>query len=1292
MKAETGIPTRWVRPANVQPANLRLILVLLLGLLPLCGAAAQEDEPVDAAETADEERTEAALPEAAPPQERVEPVFPPENRDLIFVEGEDAVSTNFDQEPVREFSASGSRTLQLSRTTDLQGGAAFFADFVFYVEEPGTYELWYGGTPPGPREELYPAYVSPIRTSLDGEEPVDVYREDVAVVDRYTPVYYWNLVGERQLAAGRHTLRFLVESKRNYDGRYLFYLDCFFLVRTAEGTRLIHDPLPAVFPLDLGNRSMDYPFRAVEDYEIVIRNDPENADAYVELSYVYSLVGDHLNALKYVRRAVALDPDNPSLLLLQAKNRIWKGDVQEGLDGYWDLLVLDPDRLDLWMEAGKVAAWTGRHGESVAFFEAGLQRFPDSLELLVNLGLTHLWSVQERQAEETFRQARELAGDDAAKLISLGRAFEVNGYPQRAAELYRETIRHHPEYLEAYLLLQNMYFRSEESEKIDEVSRRIEAVFRPSERLTRTLELYDEKRGMKLQVMEEYEMRLAENPDNLALRETLAQTYFWNGFRNRGIEEYRDILLNHAFRSSRRCAEDSAALMQLMDASHIYAALFEGIPSEAQKAAGDVEEALARYRSASKSLEAFLEEVDAARNRGEELPTPEGEDPADVVDRTADELAKSYRRARGLLDAYGELVESFEADYVSPTGALAEAAEEEAADQEAFQNVIRINRWRWDQDAFTAELEPMSDQLLARYVLARIALSGGRFAASERLFALDDLSTPLAADFQYGLFQAKLWQGRTQEALVLLEETSTDLVGAVPYLSTLDSLAGSLLGNAPKLPADLDEPAIRQILVDLEELRKEAPDRLDTVETRQNALMALIADRVERALYHLEENTYLTRRELGDYYQAEEELEAAIAQYRRVLAIDPWDLGTVYRLGNVYEWSGDWRQAMRNYERIYFQDPGYENAAALYNRLARSHADTTAFSTFALADTSRISMETAASLHHPLGTHLGWKLLYRGSGSRIYKPPSGENASTYRTQTLSTGFPLEFAAREPDAWVRKLTLEPQAGVVLWNDLVGDRDGLTEEIPITEYLLEHTRIEPILALPASLTLGDYLYLGGQLHYRRQEETFSPERAAVNVLSGELSLNTNLSFIEIYPFRSSSMRTYGKVAGSTDGNWLFEGLQELTFGLLAVEEPYARLSLTARALFQDSVLDVGDDYYSPQGVLVAGGGVLGSLWLPVGEENGLGLSLRLSGAYFGEELFDIGAPTAGSPVHRAQLEGELGVEYSRGEAVYFLSAQLLATYRFTQPIPTTAWDYWLAAVRMGFNARLPRLLAP
>jgi len=54
MKAETGIPTRWVRPANVQPANLRLILVLLLGLLPLCGAAAQEDEPVDAAETADE--------------------------------------------------------------------------------------------------------------------------------------------------------------------------------------------------------------------------------------------------------------------------------------------------------------------------------------------------------------------------------------------------------------------------------------------------------------------------------------------------------------------------------------------------------------------------------------------------------------------------------------------------------------------------------------------------------------------------------------------------------------------------------------------------------------------------------------------------------------------------------------------------------------------------------------------------------------------------------------------------------------------------------------------------------------------------------------------------------------------------------------------------------------------------------------------------------------------------------------------------------------------------------------
>ena len=49
------------------------------------------------------------------PEQKVEPVFPEENEALIFIEGEDAVSTNFTNEPILNYSCSKFRTLQLNR-------------------------------------------------------------------------------------------------------------------------------------------------------------------------------------------------------------------------------------------------------------------------------------------------------------------------------------------------------------------------------------------------------------------------------------------------------------------------------------------------------------------------------------------------------------------------------------------------------------------------------------------------------------------------------------------------------------------------------------------------------------------------------------------------------------------------------------------------------------------------------------------------------------------------------------------------------------------------------------------------------------------------------------------------------------------------------------------------------------------------------------------------------------------------------------------------------------------------
>ena len=151
------------------------------------------------------------------------PVFPETEEGLVFVEGEAAVSTNFAVSPVYNYGASSYRSLQLIQRTAPYGGQAYFAEYAFYVEEEGDYSFWYGGTPPGPRDAVYPSFASPFRYILDGEEAVPVYREDLAVVEAYTPAYYWMSVTTVHLTKGVHRLRIEVPEKDVTTGSFISF-------------------------------------------------------------------------------------------------------------------------------------------------------------------------------------------------------------------------------------------------------------------------------------------------------------------------------------------------------------------------------------------------------------------------------------------------------------------------------------------------------------------------------------------------------------------------------------------------------------------------------------------------------------------------------------------------------------------------------------------------------------------------------------------------------------------------------------------------------------------------------------------------------------------------------------------------------------------------------------------------------------------------------------------------------------------------------------------------------------
>jgi tetratricopeptide (TPR) repeat protein len=443
--------------------------------------------------------------------------------------------------------------------------------------------------------------------------------------------------------------------------------------------------------------------------------------------------------------------------------------------------------------------------------------------------------------------------------------------------------------------------------------------------------------------------------------------------------------------------------------------------------------------------------------------------------------------------------------------------------------------------------------------------------------------------------------------------------------------------------------------------------------------MGLYYSRLVRSMYRLGENTYLIRNELGDYYLREQNYPGAIRQYKQVLAIDPWDIETIYDLGTIYEWSGDWKQAMNNYQRVYWSDPLYENVGARYNQLARQHADSLEVEASTFSDGNRIEYQGDISYNTLVNSILGLEFSYSASNIRIYDVD--EIPSNTLVHDVGLAVALDFSGG-------KLKFVPRIGVQVLNDLYWKTRS---ETGITNFA-GSLGAEPGAGLDFGLALGQYLYLNGGYSWGRQEETLSPGRSRIFSHKADLNLSTSLSFIKAYPFRYSALRTYGKAEylstlQFTEENYMYTLAQEMTIGVLRKEEPYVELNLLGNFIYEDSGRPESDDYYTPIGVMVAGGGLSTSAWIPLGESTTLNLGLRGLVGWYGEKI------RTSVEIRRIQLEVEGTLGFSKGEAYYYLRPVFTTTYKYEEAGGETSdWDYWSLAVLLGFTTNLPQLLAP
>ncbi|MBN2874741.1 MAG: hypothetical protein JXM71_06560 [Spirochaetales bacterium] len=1185
--------------------------------------------------------TSVAFTQTATPL-RLEPVFPAAPEGLIWVEAEDAVTTNFANAPTLDYGSSSFRMIQLNRE-GTSTAAPFYAEYTVVIHTPGTWSLWVGGTPPGPQVETTASFISPLHLSIDGAEPVHLYREQVAVNERYSTVNYWFTALEPlELTEGVHTFRFEVSETRKYDSRYYFSLDAFFLLASgsavASGTE-DRAALPDRFPKNLADRTINTPYLSIPQYEYSIQTAPKERERYLLLAQVYNLIGDNASAAKTLSRGRVVAGDDPRFTLQMAKSRFWSGEIDEGLRLYREYLASPGADPSVWAEAAKMSAWLMKYQEAEELYVKAIELFPDDLNLRVNYALTLLWEGKVRDGERLLSSLWTSVKDDADSIIELGQLYLTNGYPDKAIQTWSDGIEAFPERLALYLLLIDTYGKSGQAEQATLALERIGNTFAESPRLASVLAAVEQQAAIKTATLEGYTARLRATPDNLELRQELVRAYYWNGMLSAALGEIHNILANKMFAIFKELDGDLAETYRLLDALALYETPVGGIPAAATEAATALRKAGETLLKASARNDQALRGKDAKRQA-----------------KTATEL-EDARRALLKALAYGEALLDWIGAVTPEARSLVEMSTSEALALVADEEMLsKLAPWLWNPDADLSLLASISgENPLAYHVRARMLLLLGRGAPS----APD--GEPLEAT-RVSLVQAELWETGTLPADAFVPE---DYYSHGPELA---KIALTLTRNEPRDSAFDDGTVARASYIEQQLLEQGGTGTLLAKDMADARRVLLERARARMALrsYQYDSETQQDRRELAEVYLGLDRPDDAALALARVLAVSPSDSASMFTLGRAMEMSGDWSGAMKKYREVFDLNPRYANAVSSYNRLAGTHAPGLEARLSTTIDTGDSSTISRLAYGTPLGSSFELDASYTIRHNKIHAPASGTFPESVTLHSINLEVPAKIRG---------------TGVTIFGALGGTaQNKLDNFLPasVADYSLE-TVSDYVVVSPSFKAGASWLQKGAEasLEYSfdQVEETYYRNRSAhyehvIDIGGSYYAENSSRSFARSLSGRLNAGARGIFQAGVDDAaiNTLLRVSGEARLGSVIVASPQVTLDLAAVASYQDATDTSPDDYYAPDRVITVQGGPEVAIRTDSGDTTRLSASARFWPGYY-----------AAAGDGRLSMDGTLSLGFERRDMMLSIDAGLTWT-----AATDTAVSYWSGSI--GASARM------
>ena len=172
-----------------------------------------------------------------------------------------------------------------------------------------------------------------------------------------------------------------------------------------------------------------------------LRSDPKSADVHAMLGSIYSRISQQDKAAAEFRQALALAPNDGSILNV---NGVWlcqQGQLQEA-DAQFAKAMQDPfykQPEQALFNAGKCAFKAGQLPKAETYLRSSLEKAPDQPEVLLTLAKVEYAKGSYMDAR-AFIQRRDAMGS-SAEILDLAARIEDAAGDRRAAGQYRERLR-----------------------------------------------------------------------------------------------------------------------------------------------------------------------------------------------------------------------------------------------------------------------------------------------------------------------------------------------------------------------------------------------------------------------------------------------------------------------------------------------------------------------------------------------------------------------------------------------------------------------------------------------------------------------------------------------------------------------------------------------------------------------------------------------------------------------------------------------------------------------------------